>query len=293
MDKNLISKYGVVLGKNLSNLNRFGVGGKAEYFFEPKSRNELLSFLKENSVKPITMLGGGSNALILDNGIKGVVIATKRLNKFFFDKNNVLTCEAGLSNAKLYAITRDRGIGGYEFLGTIPGSVGGACITNAGCYGGEIKNNVLGVKISDWNGNTRRLDNEECKFSYRSSGFAERDIILEIYFKTDEARPKEEIEEIFRENMRKREASQPYYEKTCGSTFKNCGETPAWKIIQELGLQNVDFNGCKFSEKHANFLVNHGHCASRDLKGLIDLAMEKCAREKHINLELEVKILGE
>jgi UDP-N-acetylmuramate dehydrogenase len=108
----------------------------------------------------------------------------------------------------------------------------------------------------------------------------------------DNFRSREEIEQIFKSNIAKRERDHPYYEKTCGSAFKNPKGTTAWKIIQELGLQNVDFNGCKYSEKHANFLINCGNCKSKDLENLINLTKERCYREKGIKLELEVKILG-
>jgi UDP-N-acetylmuramate dehydrogenase len=193
----------------------------------------------------------------------------------------------------LYTITRDRNVGGYEFLGTIPGTVGGACITNAGCYDGEIGNNILKVEVCDRKGNVRYLNRDECAFTYRNSIFTKNDIILSIYFRMDNYRDKEEIEKNFLTNKQKREDTQPYYEKTCGSTFKNHKDKPAWKIIQELGLQNVDFGGCKFSEKHANFLINYNDCTSKDIENLINYAKKKALEEKGINLELEVKILGE
>jgi UDP-N-acetylmuramate dehydrogenase len=291
MDRKRVEKYGITLERGLSGLNRYNTGGAAEYFFEPKTQEELIEFLGESDDK-ITILGGGTNVLIRDGGIKGVVISTKYLNRHRVE-GNLLVCEGGVSNVKLYTITRDKNIGGYEFLGTIPGTVGGACIGNAGCYGGEIKNNIIKVKVSDTNGNIRYLTNEECKFSYRNSCFGKDDIILEIFFKMDNFTPKEEIERIFKLNMEKRERDHPYYEKTCGSTFKNCADVPVWKIIQELGLQGVEFNGCKFSEKHANFLINCGNCKSWDLENLINVAKQKCYREKSIKLELEVKILGE
>jgi UDP-N-acetylmuramate dehydrogenase len=291
MEENFIIKYNIVLNRDLSELNRYNTGGSAEYFFEPKNQEELLDFLRENRTL-VVMLGGGTNVLIRDKGIKGTVISTKYLNRHRIE-DNFLVCESGVSNAKLYTITRDNNVGGYEFLGTIPGTVGGACISNAGCYGGEIKDNIVKVKICDHRGNVKYLSSEECKFSYRSSCFSNHDIILEIYFKMDNFKIKGEIENIFKSNMIKRERDQPYYEKTCGSTFKNCAEMPAWKVIQELGLQNVEFNGCKFSEKHANFLVNCGNCRSEDIENLINIAKKRSYDEKNIKLELEVKILGE
>jgi UDP-N-acetylmuramate dehydrogenase len=289
--ENIINKYGILRNKDLKMLNRFATGGAAEYFFAPKSKGELIDFLKDNELD-VTILGGGTNVLIRDKGIKGVVITTKYLNGYVIN-NDLLICDSGLSNAKLYAITRDRNIGGYEFLATIPGAIGGACVTNAGCYGGEIGDNVVKVEVCDKKGNVRYLTKEECFFTYRNSVFTKNDIILSVYFKIDNYKAKEEIEKIFIMNKQKREETQPCYEKTCGSTFKNYKDKAAWKIIQELGLQNVDFGGCKFSEKHANFLINHNNCTSTDIENLINHTQKKALEEKGINLELEVKILGE
>jgi UDP-N-acetylmuramate dehydrogenase len=291
MEDNFVKEYDIVLNRDLSKLNRYQTGGVAEYFFEPKNQRILIDFLKKNKLS-VTVLGGGTNVLIRDNGIRGVVISTKHLNKYYFE-NGVLVCESGVNNAKIYEIARDKNIGGYEFLGTIPGTVGGACVSNAGCYGGEIKDNLIKIKVCDVCGNIKYLTKDECKFSYRNSCFSKNDIILEIYFRADDIKSREEIENIFKNDIEKRKKDHPYYEKTCGSTFKNCVGTPTWKIIQELGLQNIDFNGCKFSEKHANFLINCGNCKSKDIENLINFTKKKCYEEKNIELELEVKILGE
>ena len=277
----------------LKELSRFKSGGNAEYYFEPQNQDELIEILQENTGNiPVTVIGSGSNLLIRDKGIKGLVINTKHLNKYKVLQDKIV-CEAGVSDIKLYTLARDNELSGYEFLGTIPGTIGGACKMNAGCYGAEIKDVLIGIKTVDLAGHVKYFSVEECGFKYREINLSTDLIFLEAEFKITEKKSKNEIEETFKANLKKREDTQPYYENTCGSTFKNPENIPAWKAIQELGLQGVDFNGVKFSEKHANFLVNYNNATSTDIENLIDTAIDRAKKEENIILESEIVIIGE
>lgn len=283
--------FDLIKNKSLKNLNRFKTGGNAEFFFTPKSQEDLINFLQQNHFKKIFILGGGTNILIRDKGIAGLTIYIKNLNKHKIEEDRIV-CEAGMENIKIYLLARNNEISGYEFLGTIPGTIGGACKMNAGCYGAELKDVLLGVKTITANGKIKYFSVEECKMEYRKNNLPKNLIFLEIYLKKNPTTDKNLIEKIFQQNLKKREDTQPFHEKTCGCTFKNPDGIPTWKLIQEIGLQNLDLNGAKFSEKHANFLVNHNNAKSKDLEKLILLAKKKVKKEKNIILETEIKIVG-
>lgn len=278
---------------DLSKYTRFRAGGVAENFFEPETQEELISFLKNKDyAAPLNVLGAGSNLLVMDGLIKGSIICTKKLNKIYKKDDNIIT-ECGATTTKLFNFAKNSNVGGFEFLACIPGTVGGACKTNAGCYGSEIKDLLVKIKVVDFNGNVKFVDIDECGMSYRANNLPENFIYLEAYFKANQNATKEVIESKFNEMLLKKKASQPLDENTCGSTFKNVSDDlPAWKIIQRLGLQGVDFNGVKFSEKHANFLINCNNTKSENILNLINLAKNKAKSELKIDLELEIKIMG-
>lgn len=276
---------------NLAKYSWFQVGGNAEYFFEPENLEELQNFLKNND-KNITIIGGGSNLLIRDGGIDGVVILLKNNFQNIELKDNILIADCGTLNSKLYNFAKNNNIGGYEFLGTIPGTLGGAIRGNAGCYGSEIKDFLISVEAIDFNGNIHNFSNKDCNFQYRKNNLPENLIFTKAFLKADTKKEKNEIEKTFNEMLEKRLNSQPHGVKTCGSTFKNPTEKPAWKIIQELGYQNKEINGAKMSEKHANFMINTGNAKAADLEHLGNLIIKEAKEKQNIDLEWEIKIIG-
>ena len=276
---------------NLAKYSWFQVGGNAEYFFEPENLEELQKFLKNND-KNITIIGGGSNLLIRDGGVDGVVIFLKNNFQNIELKDNILIVDCGTLNSKLYNFAKNNNIGGYEFLGTIPGTLGGAIRGNAGCYGSEIKDFLISVEAIDFNGNIHNFSNEDCNFQYRKNNLPENLIFTKVFLKADIKKEKKEIEKIFNEMIEKRLNSQPHGVKTCGSTFKNSTEKPAWKIIQELGYQNKEINGAKMSEKHANFMINTGKTRAVDLENLGNLIIKEAKEKQGIDLEWEIRIIG-
>jgi len=284
----------ILLNSSLAKYSWFQVGGNADIIFKPKDIDDLKSFLSQIDKKiPIIVIGGGSNLLIRDGGFKGVVIILKdSLNDIKLTENKI-EVSAGILNSKIYKFAKENNISGYEFLGTIPGTIGGAARGNAGCYGSEIKDFIISLEAIDFNGTIHNFTNEDCKFEYRKNNLPNDLIFTKIILKGDTKKSKEEIEKTYQEMLNKRLASQPSGVKTCGSTFKNPIEKPAWKIIQELGYQNKEINGAKMSEKHANFMVNTGTATAKDLENLGNLIIKEALEKQNIKLEWEIRIIGE
>lgn len=286
------NRYNIENNIDLSKYSKFCVGGKAEYFFAPKNIDELISFIKDKTYhKPVNIVGAGSNILFDDGIIKGTVISTEKLNNIKII-DNLISAECGVLNSKLFNFAKNNNIGGFEFLGCIPGSVGGSCKSNAGCYKQEIKDVLFDITTIDYDGNLKTFSNEECGFTYRNINLDKNLIFLNITFKIDKIIDKKIIEDNFKNMLAEKIKTQPIKEKTCGSTFKNNDIEPAWKTIQKLGLQDVDFDGVKFSEKHANFLINNNSKNSKNIKNLIDLTIKKAKNELNIDLELEIQLIN-
>lgn len=281
--------------KSLAKHSRFGVGGSAEYLFVPKNQKDLVNFLRKlkkvKNNEPITVIGAGSNLLIRDGGVKGIVILTTNLNRVSVKKTRI-TAECGAMNSKVYNAAKEKGFGGFEFLACIPGTVGGSCRMNAGCYGSEIKDILIRIKTVSPEGILKTFTLNECNLEYRKNNLPDDLIFLEASFKIRNRKDKKEIEQNFKSLIDKKKESQPLDARTCGSTFKNLPDLPAWKVIKEVGLQSVDFNGVRFSTKHANFLVNEKSKSAKDIEDLIDLAKAKAKEKFGVDLELEIKIIG-
>ena len=254
--------------------------------------SDLVSIIAKEYKKPLNIIGAGSNLLVMDGLIKGTVISTKKLNNVYFD-GELLVAEAGALNSKLYNVAKNNGIADFEFLACIPGTVGGACKMNAGCYGFEVKDILSKIKVINTDGNIIVIDVNDCGMSYRKNSLSDDIFYLEAYFKTNSKNTKENIEKKFIDMYTKKRSSQPITENTCGSTFKNISpDLSAWQVIKKIGLQGVDFNGVKFSEKNANFLINYNNDKSNNILNLINLAKTKAKEELGVDLELEIKIIG-
>ncbi len=277
----------------LNKYTRFGVGGPAEIMFFPEDEQDLIAFIKNKPHNlPTCLIGGGSNLLIRDGGVPGVVI---KLDSPFFKqavlKNGKLTCGAGLRNSELKKIMTDNGVGGLEFLCSIPGVVGGSIKTNAGCFGSEVKDFIVEARIIDSEGEVKTIGVEDLKLSYRRSLFPDDWIITSITFKTIPD-SKENIEKKLAEQLAYRLQNQPHNERTAGSTFKNPEGLKAWELIKKSGADTLKIGGAKISEKHCNFMINTGKATAKDLEDLGE-AVRKAVKEKtYINLDWEIKRLG-
>jgi len=278
---------------SLARYSWFQVGGNAEVAFKPADLDDLQNFLKNIDKNiPITVIGGGSNMLIRDGGVDGVVIILKDSFKNIELKNNTIEVECGVLNSKLYDFAKKNQIGNYEFIGTIPGTIGGAIRGNAGCYGSETKDILISVTAIDLNGNIKVFSKEECNFEYRKNNLPSDLIFIKAILKADTKKSMADIENTYNEMIQKRNSSQPQGVKTCGSTFKNMPDMPAWKIVQQLGYQGKEINGAKMSEKHANFMVNTGTATAKNLEELGEMIRVDAKNKLNLDLEWEIKIIG-
>lgn len=278
---------------SLSKHTWFGVGGPAEVMFIPKDLEDLSHFLKTKPYNvPICLIGGGSNLLIRDGGILGVVI---KLDSPFFRKvelhTNSITCYSGLKNIELKKVLLDNELGGLEFLCSIPGCIGGSIKTNAGCFGKCIKDVLVSATIINGIGQVKEVTPEDFQLSYRSSLFPDDWIIVSITLKTEKSK-KEDIAKILEEHKNYRLKNQPYNQKTAGSTFKNPQGLRAWELIKKSGCADLKVGGAKVSEKHCNFLINTGTATAADIEELGETIIKKVKDHTSITLEWEVKRMG-
>ena len=271
----------------------FAVGGPAEVMFFPEDNEDLSWFLRTKPYNlPICVVGGGSNLLVRDGGVPGVVI---KLDSKFYKRwslaDGAITCGAGMRNADLKKIMLENRLGGLEFLVSIPGHLGGSIKTNAGCFGKEIKDVLLKATIVNGEGEIREVPAGDLMLSYRSSLFPDDWIITSLTLKTEEKDPEETLK-VINEQKNYRIKSQPHNEKTAGSTFKNPEGLKAWELIKKSGCADLRVNGAKVSEKHCNFLINTGNATAKDIETLGETIIQKVRENTSITLEWEIKRIG-
>ena len=271
----------------------FAVGGPAEVMFIPEDIEDLSSFMQKRPHNiPIYVIGGGSNLLVRDGGIPGVVI---KLDSPAFKKyqlgENTITCGCGMRNIDLQKIMIKHRFGGLEFLSSIPGAIGGSVKTNAGCYGREAKAVIISAQVVNGEGDISSIPVEDLMLSYRSSFFPEDWIITAITFRTHADTP-EHIMEIINDQKNNRMKSQPHNVKTAGSTFKNPEGLKAWELIKKSGCDQLSVGGAKVSEVHCNFLVNTGGATAKDIETLGETIIKQVRDKTSITLEWEIKRVG-
>jgi UDP-N-acetylmuramate dehydrogenase len=288
----------LLLGESLAPFTWFRVGGPADALFLPADAADLAAFLKAlPRDMPLTLIGVGSNVIIRDGGVEGVVV--RLAGRQFAEIRAVgehLTVGAGALDAMTAKAAAKAGIAGLEFFAGIPGTIGGALTMNAGCYGSETKDVLESAWGFDRAGEKRVFSNADFGFSYRHNAIAEPIIWMEATFKGAPDAP-EAVTARMAEITAKREASQPIREKTGGSTFKNpisgSGEKlSAWKLVDEAGMRGHKRGGAQVSEKHANFLINTGDARAADIEGLGEDVRAAVAAKHGITLEWEIKRLG-
>jgi UDP-N-acetylmuramate dehydrogenase len=270
----------------------FKSGGRAEWLFEPKDVADLQCFLREiDSATPIMALGLGSNLIVRDGGVPGVVV---RLGKAFAkveaDKM-VLDCGAGASGILVSSTARDNGIAGLEFLRSIPGTVGGFVRMNGGAYGGEVKDILIDCDVVLRNGQLMTISMDELHYSYRHSELPDGAIVVAARFqgKPGEA---DAIQAEMDRISASREASQPLRSKTGGSTFKNPEGHKAWQLVDEAGCRGLQIGGAQVSEKHTNFLINIGDATSADIEELGEEVRRRVKAKSGIDLQWEIQRVG-
>ena len=294
-----VKKFGDNLLENvsLSNYSWFNLGGNAEYFYKAKDKNQLIEFLKEARNKNLktTIIGAGSNILFRDKGVRGAVI---KLGKdFSFIKmvdKNILEVGAATLDRKVANFAKDNNLGNLEFLSCIPGSIGGAISMNSGCYDNDISKVLLSIKAIHKNGLSEiEIKKEDIKFLYRGNNLPDDLIIISAKLKGT-INKKNIIEKKQSDLISRKKTSQPSQIKTCGSTFKNISkDKKAWMLIKAAGCDNLKEGDAMISKKHCNFFVNNGNARSLDIENLINKVKKKVFEKTGINLELEIKIIGE
>lgn len=275
---------------NLSKLNWFGIGGNAKFFAQPATLQDLLSLLARYKKERIFILGNGSNILINDSGFDGLVI---KLDKFqpeinILDENKIYV-SGGTLNSKFCKFACENQIGGLEFLNTIPASIGGSIIMNAGCFGMEVKDVLHSLQALTFSGELKTIGKDEIKFEYRRTNLKDLIILGATfnYIKTDSVAIQERLSSM----MEKRRATQPVGVKTCGSTFKNPLPHFAGKLIEEAGLKGFKLGGVEVSQKHANFLINSEKATAEDIKNMIKHIQDVIKNKFNILLDPEVHFL--
>ena len=299
MRQDLIKKFSRSVSTNieLSKYSWFNLGGPAELFFKPENKNQLIEFLKyskENKLK-ITVLGAGSNTLIRDEGIKGVVIKLgPNFSKIELINENTIQVGAATLDRKISNFAKENGIGNLEFLSCIPGSIGGAVIMNSGCYGCDISKVLSSITVIDTQDcKKKEISRREIELIYRGTNLSSSLIITSVKLKGIVAE-KESIEKKQFQMLEQKKLSQPSQIKTCGSTFKNLNnEKKAWQLIKETGCDKFFEGDAVISKKHCNFFVNNGNAKSSDIEKLINKVKKTVNDKTGINLELEIKIIGE
>jgi UDP-N-acetylmuramate dehydrogenase len=271
------------------------VGGPADVIFLPEDEADLADFLRGlDPAAPVTTIGVGSNLLVRDGGVEGVVI---RLARAFAPVEprggNRIFAGAAALDANLAREAGKAGIAGLEFYRGVPGTIGGACVMNAGCYGAETKDVLVEAYAVDRAGERVVLSNGQMDFVYRKSkAAAERALIFTgALF---EGRPGDPAAIAARmdEITARREASQPIREKTGGSTFKNPPGDSSWRLVDAAGWRGKPHGAAKFSEQHANFLINTGEATAADLEGLGDAVRADVHAKFGVALEWEIKRIG-
>ncbi|MGV3577464.1 UDP-N-acetylmuramate dehydrogenase [Brevundimonas sp.] len=276
----------------------FRVGGPADVIFLPEDREDLSNFLKAlDPVVPVTTLGVGSNVIIRDGGVDGVVIRLGRgFNQVQVLDAVSISAGAAVPDAILARKAAEAGIAGLEFLAGVPGTVGGAAVMNAGCYGSETKDVLVTVDVMDRSGKVFLIGEADLDYSYRHSALQSSGlIVLSAVFEAEPGDPtasKARISEI----TSRREATQPIREKTGGSTFKNPPGHSSWKLVDEAGwrgkLHAVTGGGAMFSELHSNFMINPGEATAADIEGLGETVRADVQSKLGVNLEWEIKRIG-
>jgi UDP-N-acetylmuramate dehydrogenase len=281
-------------GEPLGPFTWFRVGGPADVVFMPEDEDDLAAFLKSLPKDvPVTVLGVGSNTLVRDGGVEGVVIRLGRgFNQVEVLGPTAIKAGSAVPDAILARKAAEAGIAGLDFYAGIPGTVGGAAVMNAGCYGSETVKVLTHATVMDRDGQVKRLSNADLQYTYRHSALQGADlIVLSAEFEGTPGDP-EAIKARMAEITERRETTQPIREKTGGSTFKNPEGHSSWKLVDEAGWRGKPFGGAMFSPLHSNFLINTGEATAADLEGLGEAVRADVKDKFGVELDWEIKRIG-
>lgn len=297
--QNIIPQENILEDEPMKKHTSFKIGGNAEFFVKVETLEQLqkiLEFTQENNIQ-LTIVGNGSNLLVKDSGIRGIVakISIQGIN---IDINTTdgeaeITVKSGTPIGFLAQKLYQEEITGFEELSGIPGTIGGAVVMNAGAHGKEMKDIVTEITAIDYEGKIHKFSNKEAEFAYRKSMFSnEKYIIVEAKLELQKGK-KEEIKEKMDTYKQYRKEKQPIEYSSAGSTFKRGEDFITAKLIDELGLKGFQVGGAQVSEKHAGFIINKENATADDVLKLTQIIKEKIYEKYGKKIELEVKIIGE
>lgn len=282
----------------MKNHTSFKIGGPADFFIKVRNLEELkdiLELCRTNEIS-LTLIGNGSNLLILDKGIRGIVIKLelKEMSINYINSQSVeIVVDSGFPMGLLAQRLLKEEISGFEELAGIPGSIGGAVTMNAGAHSKEMKDVVTEITVIDYEGQVLKFSNKEAEFEYRHSKFFDGNyIILQVKLLLEKG-CKEIIRSKMDEYLQYRKEKQPIEYPSAGSTFKRGEDFITAKLIDEVGLKGYSIGGAKVSEKHAGFIINKGNASSQDVLDLVEYVKNKVYDKFKKNIELEIKVLGE
>lgn len=291
-------------GRSLADLTWLRVGGPADYFLQPADTDDLADFLRALPADvPVFPMGVGSNLIVRDGGLRGVVIRLGRGFNQISVEGDLITVGAAALDAHVARRAADRGRD-LTFLRTIPGSIGGAVRMNAGCYGSYVADHFVQATLVTRQGDVINMTRDQIAFQYRQTDIPEGAVITEAVFRA----PADQAEALHAKmdaQLRKRDETQPTKERSAGSTFRNpagfsstgCAddthELKAWKVIDDAGLRGATFGGAQMSEKHSNFMINAGGASAADLEGLGELVRKRVFQNAGIELVWEIMRVGE
>lgn len=281
----------------LSNYTSYRVGGDAQWYVEPQSTTEIQAVF-EWVVKqqiPFTCLGAGSNLLVSDRGIDGLVINTRQWKQCQFDRENqTITVGAGYPLPKLAWQVAKKGWQGLEWAVGIPGTIGGAVVMNAGAHQGCIADVVTSALIAYPDGKVTRLSKQELGYAYRTSILQQQPaLVIEATLALAGGKTRAEMMATTTKNFQHRKKTQPYDKPSCGSVFRNPQPQAAGWLIEQIGLKGYQIGGAQVAHRHANFILNVGDAKARDIFNLINYVREQVENHWSINLHPEVKLLGQ
>ena len=290
----IVSKEAILENEPMSKHTTFRIGGNADLFVSPKVNQiaDIMALVKAYDV-PVTVVGNGSNLLVGDKGIRGLVLSIGKDAEDIQVDGSCMIVSAGALLSKIAAEAAKRGLTGFEFAAGIPGTLGGAIVMNAGAYGGEIKDVLISATVLTPEGEILELSNGELELSYRHSCIPEKGyIVLEAVL---EFMPGEEniIREKMAELKKSRIEKQPLEFPSAGSTFKRPEGFFAGKLIQDAELRGYSVGGAQVSEKHCGFVVNKGEATAKDVLSLIEDVKRIVYDKFQVELEPEVKMIGE
>ena len=291
----IVEKEQILIEEPMKKHTTFRIGGPAEYLILPQTAEEIADVVKlcRQEEIPWYIVGNGSNLLVADEGVRGVVIQLLRNFNQIQVEGCQIRMQAGAQNAAVAKRALDASLTGFEFAAGIPGTIGGAVVMNAGAYGGEMKDILKEVTVLDQNGMIRTIPAEELELGYRTSIIARKGyVVLEAVIVLKTGDPKE-IKATIDDLKEKRVTKQPLEYPSAGSTFKRPEGYFAGKLIMDAGLRGFSVGGAQISEKHCGFVINKGNATAKDVTELMDETKKIVMEKFGVALEPEVKRLGQ